>query len=58
LASRSRKNKDGTVKPWRRSGSLPNIPEYNVARIAAEQKEFKDFKNEMDRKGLVPGGIE
>ncbi len=58
LASRSRKNKDGTVKAWRRSGSLPNIPEYNVARMAAEQKEFKNFKNEMEKKGIVPGGIE
>ena len=54
LAGRRRKNKDGTVKAWRRSGSLPNIPEYSVARMAAEQKEFKDFKNEMVKKGLVP----
>lgn len=53
LAGRSRKNKDGTVKTWRRSGSLPNIPEYSVARIIAEQKEFIDFKNEMEKKGLV-----
>lgn len=54
LAGRNRKNKDGTVKAWRRSGSVPNIPEYTVARMAAEQKEFKDFKNEMEKKGFVP----
>jgi len=41
------------VKAWRRSGSLPNIPEYSVARMAAEQKEFKDFKNEMEKSLLL-----
>jgi deoxycytidylate deaminase len=57
LAGRKRKNKDGTVKAWHRSGSSPQLPEYipsAVARIATEQEEFKKFKDEMRNKGLTP----
>jgi cytidine deaminase len=56
LAGRSRKNKDGTVKTWRRSGSSPQLPEYMpsaVARVTAEQEEFKNFMDEMRRQGLA-----
>lgn len=56
LAGRSRKNKDGTVTAWRRSGSSPQLPEYmpsTVARIAGEQEEFKKFMDEMRKQGLA-----
>jgi len=57
LAGRSRKNNDGTVKAWRRSGSSPQLPEYTpysaVARIVGEQIEFKKFKDEMQKRGLA-----